>query len=254
MAHLPWVMAPSFWLKCDGLKYNYSSMREVSTDIAALKVFIYMCIKSERKRKETPSSHHLFGLKSVIDTLEINVTYDEISDACNLSRTLIARGIKKLSQTMNIHRSGGTRKVIYTIDDLCHGWFKLPCKPLLGIDDRVLAFSNITNRKIIERDALKMYIYLLSVRSNYLESVCVSNKKIAERTGIKTKDIDEIELYLLQLELLEKISHSGIIRNAVRPISVDDHMKDYTVKGAFYLNKTTYYKRSVDYSGPSGLL
>ncbi|GIU19970.1 MULTISPECIES: hypothetical protein [unclassified Shewanella] len=251
MAHLPWVMAPSMWIRGKGLKYFFSGGKEVSTDIAALKIFIFMCMKAERKKTAVPTSHALYGIKSVIECLEINVTYEEISEACNLSRTLISRGLKKLVVAADLKRAGGTRKVIYVVDALHWGWFKLPCKPILSLEDHITSFHNITNRKRIERDALKLYLYLLSIRTNSKETSAVSNSTISESTGISIIDIDDIEMLLIRLELVERIEKKGVKKNASKPYTVDDLTKEYSFNGSIYLNKVAKYYRSDDYEDKS---
>ncbi|MFB2734213.1 hypothetical protein ACE02R_11140 [Shewanella mangrovisoli] len=245
MAHLPWVKAPTLWIRMGILKSAFSSPANISTDIAALKIFIHCCIRAERLKRKT-----INGPSSEEEVLLSSATYEEISEQCRLSRTLVSRGLAKLRRMNLISKEGSTRKVVHVMRGLELGWCKLPCKDLISVNNQVKPFISISNRYAVERDALKIYLYLLSIRSNSSTSTAVSKETISQKVGVAIHDIAVAISFLKQIYLLEYSEDEGFLLKAKQPFTEESRITKYVVIGAKYLNRSIHYRESVDYEGP----
>ena len=217
MVDLLWVKMPSTWVSSGCLSQHFSSRREVSTDIAALKIFLYLCLFSQPVKRKKQFSIAVWlpervvqNNTAIITQAEASITYDAISSGCALSRKLVSQGLKKLVEMRLILREGTTRKVTYVIQgSLDSGWAKLPKRGLIKLNQEVDAFQSIKNRYAYERDAIKLFIYLLTVRTNRYHHIDVSRGKISKATGIELLKIDECLSYLSGLGLLERVEYQG---------------------------------------------
>lgn len=82
-------------------------------------------------------------------------------------------------------------------------WSKLPCKELLTPDQkRIEAFYQLKLRSKIELYALKMFIYLCTVRDNKTPYASASFEKINEATSIPEKDIPRTHAFLSGIGLI----------------------------------------------------
>lgn len=217
MVDLIWVKMPSTWVRAGALRLNFSSKRAVSIDIAALKIFLYLCLFSQPiKRKAQVRAmpwlpEKLIQNKTTIVTqAEASMTYDAISAGCSLSRKMVSEGLKKLLNLQLIIKEGTTRKISYVIQgSLDFGWAKLPKRALIKLNQEVEAFQSIKNRYAYERDAMKLFIYLLTVRTNRYQHIDVSRGQICQATGIELLKIDESLSYLTGLGLIERVEPQG---------------------------------------------
>lgn len=210
MSDLLWVKMPTQWVSAGVLFEDFSS-KQVSTEIAALKVYICLCLCSKIVTKNYYCP--FLKMESYNDRFEAQMTYDQIMDSASLSRTLVSRGLKKLIDSRVIEREGTTRKKIYLLKGTTNrGWCKLPRKHLIKKNDVVSAFTAFTQRYEFERDALKLFIYLLSIRSNSKRYVDVCRGSIYEKTGIKIDAIDGALGFLRSVGLLEKVESKGYLK------------------------------------------
>lgn len=240
MPTLLWVKMPSDWLGKGILREHFSSRREkdISGEISALKIYICLCLYSDRKMIPYPPilQVHLKVLRER-ELIGSSLTYDQLSEYCSLSRVLVSRGLKKLISCGLIHKQGTTRKVVYEIVGLSiSGWCKLPCRALLGPNGRVVSFTGLKNRYPSERDALKLFLYLLSIRQNSLSEVSVSRGKISQITGLSVYDIDSSIGVLRAIELIEDVKSLGYKMSANSPPQESDRLAQYLVKGGKSLN------------------
>lgn len=249
--NMPWVVAPSFWIKSGGLRNDFSGNTSVSTDIAALKIFIYFCMKAERVKSVNESFNLKHGINFYQEHLKFEATYDEISEACKLSRALIARGIRKLVNSLQLDKIGSTKKVVYNCGFHYSGWFKLPCRPLLAMDNKVSSFLLLGNRDRMERDALKLYLYLLSVRSNQSVVTAVSHAAITNATGMASKDLEIAEVFLVKIGLLDGIKNLGLKRSRKAWGYQEQYVYEYSFVGSYHLNKVVKYVQSDNWVGPA---
>jgi hypothetical protein len=243
MPSLLWVKMPSSWIRDGGLREHFSSRIEkcVSGDIAALKIYICICLYSDRKMVSTPltafNNRMSFYPKREREFIGSHLTYDQLSEYCSLSRVLVSRGIKKLISSGLIKKEGTRKKVIYEINHLNNaGWCKLPCKALIGVDGKILSFKGLKNRYQSERDALKIFLYLLSIRSNDQSEVTVSRGKISNTTGLSVYEIDSSIGVLRAVELLVDVKSLGFLMSSNDRQQEKDRYASYIVKGGTSLN------------------
>lgn len=210
MSGLLWVKMPTAWISNKQLATHFSS-NEISTDIAALKVYICLCLHSKEVSK---SSYSTFCLTEIFsDRFESCMTYDHLTESASLSRVLVSRGIKKLVALDLIKQEGTTRKKVYVlVGQTRRGWCKVPRKALIKKDSIVSAFTSFTQRYSHERDALKLFLYLLSIRTNSKRFVEVSLGTIQNKTSIRLNDIDGALGFLMSIGLLEKKESRGYLK------------------------------------------
>ena len=143
------------------------------------------------------------------------MTYDQLTEGCGLSRLLVSRGLQKLKALNLINKEGTTRKITYVIQGgLYSGWCKLPKRHLVKLEHKISSFCALKNRYKHERDALKIFMYLLTVRTNRHEYVDVSRGKISNRTGVDLYDINKSLAFLTGIGLLDEVENKGYINNS----------------------------------------
>jgi DNA-binding transcriptional ArsR family regulator len=229
VADMLWVKMPSNWITSGALKSNFSSNSSMTTDISALKLYMYLCLFSIpiTRRKTLSVAKFLpdtpyWRLRDEVTLAEAKLTYDDLTKGCGLSRSLVSRGLRKLVDLKLITKEGTTRKINYVIQgSLDAGWCKLPKRQLVKIEQQVSSFQAIKNRYHHERDALKVFMYLLTIRTNRYQHVDVSRGKISVSTGVDLYHIEESLAFLLGVGLLEEVKSKGYIRNA------PDHVGDF---------------------------
>lgn len=261
MSALLWVKMPSKWIFDGHLSKSFSSNSSVSTDIAALKIYICLCLYSEHVNRvisHSDMNKHMgiLGNSSECSAFaerpticaETSLTYDQISELCSLSRALISRGLTKLKDIRLIDSFGDKKKVYRLIGSVEKRWCKLPRKPLLINEYKIPMFSAFTNRYSHERDALKLFVYLISIRSNSEQFSEVSRGKISESTGIKIYDIDGAVGFLRSVELIQNVESLGVLKQK-KMLSYQEHDKlhRYWVIGSNTLNYKTFYAQSYDF-------
>lgn len=137
------------------------------------------------------SGESIAALKSLlaINTLcemsgsSAQVSYQGLMTLTGLSRPMIARGTKALESKglVSVSRSGyiNNYHLICLSDD--RRWAKAPC---VKIQENL---AGLPNRGEASLAALKIYVYLLSIRPNTEREVSVSYKKISGSTGVQEK-------------------------------------------------------------------
>lgn len=138
-------------------------------------------------------------------------SYDELHEATGLSRTLIAQGLQRLESLGAIARSGSSQRRQYALVSSAMGWFKLPCQALI-VGGRIKPFLSFTMRSKHELHALKLYLFLASVRANRLPYSMANYDTINSRTGIQERDIPRA---------INVLNASGLIARVVREAGDD---------------------------------
>lgn len=189
---LYWKPMPYYWIRKDGVLKSFKR-NEVSTAIAALKIYILIVLTSNKDTDGMYSS---------------SITYDQITKTAAISRKLVSAGFKKLFE-MNLIDFCGVRKKKYFLigvtylrmEDirLCPQrtrfssaqgyWAKTPNVGLIDEMGRITAFEAMTNRSHLELNSLKLFIYLLSIKSKGTVVISVSPSKIKSNIGISYPDI-----------------------------------------------------------------
>lgn len=199
-----WKPMPYFIMRdCEFLKNMKKN--KVSQGIAALKIFMLITLKSEVDEN---------GI------LSAGITYDQFSQHCSLSRKLISEGLRYLEDE-GVIRVKGEKKKRYIlinckrIDDsmttsdfkASNGhWCKLPYKGLVDENNRITAFESMTNRSIHELNALRIFLYLLMVRSREHLYSSVTIRTIYRRLSISYQEVMIAIGYMQSLGLIVKVN------------------------------------------------
>ena len=248
MSDMLWVKMPTTWVTEGVMKDQFSSLKFISADISALKIYMYLCLYSipvtVRMNGNLDAKFYPITarLSDCITSAESKVTYDDIGNACSLSRKLISDGLKRLYSIGMVQKKGSTRKVIYAIQgSLNSGWAKLPKRELIKLNCQIEAFHSIKNRYSHERDGLKVYIYLLAIRTNKFQNVDVSKLKIMQATGVDVYSIDKAVSYLIGIGLLSEVIYQGYKKGS-RHYDEKSKLYRYFVMGSSALNLPSTYK------------
>jgi hypothetical protein len=112
---------------------------------------------------------------------------------------------------------GSHQKRRYEIARPEDGWFKLPCQAIVS-GGVITPFQAFTLRSRHELHALKLYLYLASVRDNKTPFSQASFETIHEKIGIPERHIKKASSLLI---------NSGLLSDVGR-----DHVDGYDARGA----------------------
>lgn len=134
-----------------------------------------------------------FMAEKVLDESSVHywvsaASYDELGKATSLSRSLIAQGLKRLEALQLITPEGTSQKRRYRLRWEKDGWFKLPCQAIVS-DGVIIPFRSFSLRSKHELHALKLYLYLASVRDNRAAHSVAAYETIWRSIGIPERDI-----------------------------------------------------------------
>ncbi len=222
---------PSFWIRGEGyplreLRWNGS---EKSDQIAALMIYIALV-------------HHA-NTESTVKMPDLgtcDLTYTEIANITNLSRAKVSGGLKILLQMGLIHKVSKGRNNIYQITNYgsVGGWAKLPFRGLYAKDfSRILAFDHFKLRTKNELNALKIYLVIISFRTNSTNYAQLSYDKISEYTGILRNDIRSAISLLVNINLVQvDIGNSEINKFSTVNLYRPCHLETYKHRGTVGIN------------------
>lgn len=237
MTLMLWSKMPSKWITQGVLRDSFSGGRSVSDDIAALKLFIVLCLLAKQVNRSSDSSMH--------DVLEVRATYDQLTEMCSLSRSLVSRGLKKLLREELLSSSGVRTKTYTFTQGVYRGWCKLPKRALVKNEEDIPAMKAFLNRYSHERDALKCFLYILASRSNSKTYVDLSRGMIAKQTGVSLDAIDGAIGFLQSTSLISKVEDKGFLAHSIRR-DLAERLHRYWVIGSSSLNYKTYSVESDD--------
>lgn len=202
-----WKPMPYYILReknaLNGFKRN-----NISGGVAALKVYIIICLFS---------NHNEDGDYCA------SLTYDQISKLASISRALVRKGLLLLSD-LELISSKGKKKINYHLvgvnrvgkvytsahfNSRMGFWAKLPSIGLIDESGRIPAFEAMTNRSYLELNALRVFVYLLYIRSNGDVCISVSLAKISNKLGLPIPDILSSIGFLQSTGLLYKVNFFG---------------------------------------------
>ena len=238
MTGMLWAKMPSNWVRENMLFHSFSTPCNVSEDIAALKLYLVICLLSKEVSRPTLGDQNC--------KLECRATYDIFTSTCSMSRSLVSKGLRKLCSLGMISVEGGSRSKVYIINQCSDkGWCKLPKRRVFYNEESIPAFAEFFNRYQNERDSLKIYIYLLSSRTNSKNYVDLSRGCISRRTGVPVAKIDGSLGFLQSIGLVEKVVEGNFALKSNEPVS-QHRIHRYWVSG----HKDFSYRSSVN----SGLI
>lgn len=187
---MKWIKMPSKWIQ-NGKLADFTAHRDVAKKISAIKIFIIFCIKMEHGKD---------------GRFTCSLTYDQLTALASLSRTSVRKGILFLEEN-KIILSEGVKRKLYIVNNVgVSGWCKVPTKALMNNADEIEPFKILFNRYDHELNALKLYLYLLSIRDNESGFSEVSIGKISIRTGIHIKEVRRSFSFLQTLSLLDSVT------------------------------------------------
>lgn len=223
-----WAPLPSYFIRYEGLRRM--NPRQPSKDIAAAKLLILLTIKLK--------THGVNGW--------VLLTYDEMTEMAGLSRTLVCRGIRRLEQFQLI-KSDGAKKKRYSL--LLHeshkGWTKIPAGSLFDEAGTIRAFKTFHNRYDYELNALKLFLYLLHIRSNGDRYSYVTDATIYKKTGMSFSDIQLAVGFLKSCGLLIE----RVVQPTDKPVLFLEenlHPYRYELIGSKYLVKGQHISEKND--------
>lgn len=144
----------------------------------------------------------------------VRVTYDQITEMTELSRALVSRSLKLLTklEILEVRKTG--RDCFYRFNSFGNpgDWSQLPQSHLLEGHDHIVKFRDI--HKVIRSkgalEALKLYMLILRLRSNNLNTASVSYDTISLYTGIRRRDISgAISLLVVSKLISVRTIHNG---------------------------------------------
>lgn len=247
MTTMLWVKMPSEWVSLGLLKKDFSGNNNVGEDIAALKIFLVICLLAKevsRPTKAPPLSLPDTRKQFHRNVLECSATYDKFTEMCSLSRSLVSKGLKKLESVNLIEIEGGRRSKKYrVIGSPDRRWCKLPKRSIVHNEETIPMFLEFLNRYQHERNALKIYIYILASRTNSKNYVDLSRGIISEKTGVPVLKVDGALGFLQSIGMMEKVEKMDFLLRSNEALS-EDRVHRYWVTGHEALN----YK-SIKYVG-----
>lgn len=206
----PWIQAPSEGLLefLSYLAWKKPANGSAGRDVAALMIYMSMLyFRTQRKTEELDNTENREESAFAPESMEhiAALTYEEIAFLTGLSRSLIAQGLQRLVDLGKIKATGSHQKRVYEIDWPSGRWFKLPCRAILNRNG-VLAFKTFTLRSKHELHALKIYLYLASVRDGSSIFSQASYEVISQRLGVQERDIRKAINLLISSGLLARVN------------------------------------------------
>ncbi|WP_032745434.1 hypothetical protein [Klebsiella oxytoca] len=190
--------------ECDFL--NCIDENDSSSWIAALKIFICIVIKSDLDENGEYCAM---------------ITYPQVQKMTGMSRQLICCGFDKLKFYKMIS-SEGVRKKKYSLltcekgstrqkpltkrfDGLSTGrWCKFPLKGLIDDDGVIPSFLAMSNRNINDLHALRLFVYLLSVRRHGDVFIVVKAETLMKKLRLKRVQLTLALAHMSALGLIVK--------------------------------------------------
>lgn len=187
---LDWVRLPTAWIAENGLKAFAHPKGAGSSETAALMVLIAI-------------AHHADQ-----ETGVARITYNQLTKALSVSRTMVAEGLDILEKRNIVTRGADGRSSFKLVGfNPASGWAILPARRLYS-GDEIAAFKEFHLRKPTELDALKLYLLFVAQRDREQNRAFVSYPKMEEKTGIKTNRI-RAALSLLTIHHLVYTEQTG---------------------------------------------
>lgn len=182
---MPWVQVPAVGLT-DALKgfvWQKPDKGSAARETAALMIYVALLFVCRKEEYETPHLGELVLTRHVAE-----LTYDELEQATGLSRSLIRQGIQRLEASQLVTAIGSQQKRAYILRWNTGYWFKLPCRAMVN-QNGIPAFKTFTLRSKHELNALKIYLYLASIRDGLNLYSEASYEAINKKTNIPERDI-----------------------------------------------------------------
>jgi len=184
-----------------------------------------------------PGADHLAALMTLIviahsvdpETGIARVTYDDLTKRACLSRLKVSRALNVLQDRQLITRpADGGRSVVGLANYDEVPWAKLPFRGMYE-QGRIRAFDDFKLRKLIELDALKLFLLFAQRRDQGTNLANISYDRIEEYTGIARVRIKHaisflVSHLLIHVEQIPSRQSEFGISHAYRLVGVDVHI------------------------------
>lgn len=157
------------------------------------------------------------------------VTYDDLTRRACLSRLKVSRALKVLDDRGLITRpADGGRSVVGLANYDQVPWAKLPFRGMYE-HGRIRAFDDFKLRKVIELDALKLFLLFAQRRDQGTNLANISYDKIEDYTGIARVRIKHaisflVSHLLIHVEQIPSRQTEFGVSHAYRLVGVDTHI------------------------------
>jgi hypothetical protein len=172
----PWRQVPADPIVrlLPNLKWQATNGALASANTAALILYATLIFVSEPERRSNDETATIW--------CRATASYSELETLTGLSRALIAAGLRRLTELKLIAAIGSNQRRVYLIFGNGKGWFKLPCLALFD-GEKIAPFHRLSLRSKFDLHAMKLYLYLASVRNNQLMFSIASHKTIHAAPG-----------------------------------------------------------------------
>ena len=203
---LPWHQVSSEPRRAALPHFGWQRSDDVSAarDTAALMLYVALVFMQEEPQDESA----LAGLPSLQKFRVSAATYDALARATDLSRTLISQGLTRLAELQLVQPLGSAQKRRYVIPWSGNHWFKLPCRAIVR-DNVIVPFGHFSLRSKRELHAMKLYLYLASVRDRSKAYAEANYETIHARLLIPERDIRRAISHLINVGLLRDVQRDG---------------------------------------------
>jgi len=171
-------------------------------------------------REGYPLAQRTEGEEAIQNEHLAKASYDMLSHATGLSRSLIRQGLQRLEELEVITPRGSPQNRSYELAWDQEGWFKLPCRAIVD-GGSIKPFHLFTLRSRFEMHAMKLYLYFASIRDRNAAYSQATYEKIHERLGIPERDIRRGVAVLINAGLLQNVAReeAGLASKWSRPNS-----------------------------------
>ncbi|HQZ40971.1 MAG TPA: winged helix-turn-helix domain-containing protein [Vicinamibacterales bacterium] len=162
------------------------------------------------------------------DTGIARITYDEITTRTGLSRPKVSRALKVLQERQLITRPAGAGRSEFGLANYDQvPWAKLPFRGMYD-DGRIRVFHEFRLRKVIELDALKLFLLFAQRRDQSTNLANISYDKIVEYAGVARVRIKHAISFLvvhmlIHVEQIPSRQTDHGIAHAYRLVGIDPH-------------------------------
>lgn len=174
-----WAKMPCSWQK-DPDMHRVIADAPIGTAIAALKLYIALCLKANfDKTKEFSSGGY------------VKRSITQLCALTGLSRPVVIAGLRQLQGWQIVDCLRG-RPAVYRITEYetAPYWAKLPSGHLFdGYPGEIARISNIPNRGIGTLHALQLYLYVAAVRDRHSHKAKITYPKFQHVLGLDRNEI-----------------------------------------------------------------
>ncbi|CAN5279553.1 hypothetical protein BH10PSE13_BH10PSE13_10060 [soil metagenome] len=179
-----WSRAPTSWIRSEGLK-AFRGGRHQGVSIAALKLLFAIMLHAENNADDEVGP----------DQGSVALSYDALSGLTNLSREMIAHGVRFLEKAgvVTVVRGGRTSPNRYRLADYEAGkpWSKIPNRRWFrhAASDRIATLHDLSCRRECDLNALRLYLLFCAFANNRTHVAMIGYEKIEDYTGIASGKI-----------------------------------------------------------------